>query len=408
MSITYQNRQRHRLQPDLDDLELIGPLPFIKGQWFFVDPTDGSNSETGRSVAEAVADIQTAYGLCTSGAGDGICLLSRGTTSAGTTSYLDYPLAWSKHGITVYGACAPTRMAQRARISNKERTTGAITTLAFVDTDGVYTITDSAEGFVTAGFVAGSKVEVITNSGTNDGVYTVESVAAGALTVTEAVTDENAATAGSSTVKSYNAQLLNLSGDNNVFMNVHFGNFGTSQYAVGAVLVSGNRNAFINCHMYGAGNATPAATTGAYDLELNSAEENTFIGCVFGSDTIIRAAANANIRFDGGCWRNVFEGCDIIAYSATAGKGAIMSVDATAFSGIQIFSGCRFMAWKPNGMPALTSAFIGTKPTSGQILLDSCTLAGWAAWDSVGGNDTLYIANSDATASGAGGIATAP
>lgn len=406
--VAYKNRQTHRLQSDLDALELVGPLPFINGTWFFVDPTSGNNSRTGRSVAEAVADLPTAYGLCTSGAGDGIVLLSRGTSSAGTTSYLDTSLAWTKHGITVVGRAAPTRMAQRARVANKERTTGAITTISFEADDGTYYIHDSASGFVTAGFEAGQTIEVDTTSGANDGAYTITAVAAGTLTVAEEVTDEDAASAQSTTIKSYQAQLLNISGDNNVFVNMHVGNFGSSQYAVGAVLISGNRNAFINCHLYGAGHATPAATTGAYDLELDSAEENSFYGCVFGSDTIIRAAANANIRFDGGCWRNVFEGCEIRSHSATAGKGAIMSVDATAFSGIQVFRDCRFLNWNPNGISALTSAFIGTKPTSGAILIDSCTVVGWAAWDSVGGNDMVYVANSDATASGAGGIATTP
>lgn len=405
-TVAYRNRQRHRLQPDLDALELVGPLPFINGQWYFVDPTDGSNTETGRTVVKAVADIQTAYGKCTSGAGDGIVLLSRGTTSAGTTSYLDVPLLWTKHGITVVGRAAPTWMGQRARIANKERTTGSLITIAFVDTAGVYTITDSAEGFVTAGFVVGSTIEVDSTSNTNDGSYTIEIVEAGTLTVTESVTTETAVTAGATTIKSYQAQLINVSGANNVFMNLHIGNFGSSQYAVGALLVSGVRNAFINCHMYGAGHATPAATTGAYDLEMNGASENLFRGCVFGSDSIIRAAANGNIRLDGTAGKALFEGCEIRSYSATAGKGAILSVDATAFQGIIVFRDCRFLNWNPNGITDLTSAFIGTKPNSGALCIDSCILIGWAAWDSAAGNDMVYVGNAAAVATGGGGIAT--
>jgi hypothetical protein len=38
--------------------------------------------------------------------------------------------------------------------------------------------------------------------------------------------------------------------------------------------------------------------------------------------------------------------------------------------------------------------------------MDCCSLVGWAAWDSVGGNDMVYVANSAAVAAGAGGIAT--
>lgn len=202
------------------------------------------------------------------------------------------------------------------------------------------------------------------------------------------------------------ANLITVSGSNNRFENVHFFNGGSNVGAVGCVTVSGHRNAFVNCHLIGAGHATPAAAVTANDLTIDGGQDNSFEKCVFGTDTIIRAAANGNIVFDGDAWRNNFYDCDVICYSETAGKGAIKSVDATSFSGFQIFSRCRFMAWKPNGLGALTSAFIGTKPSSGQILMDSCSLVGWAAWDSVGGNDTVYVGNSDATASGAGGIAT--
>lgn len=204
------------------------------------------------------------------------------------------------------------------------------------------------------------------------------------------------------------ANLITVSGSNNRFENVSFFNSGSNVAAVGCVKVSGHRNAFINCHMVGAGHATPAAAVTANDLTIDGGQDNSFERCVFGTDTIIRAAANGNIVFDGTAWRNNFYDCDVICYSATAGKGAIKSADADAFSGFQIFARCRFMAWKDNGLGALTSAFIGTKPTSGQILMDSCSLVGWAAWDSVGANDTVYVSNSDATASGAGGIATAP
>jgi hypothetical protein len=203
------------------------------------------------------------------------------------------------------------------------------------------------------------------------------------------------------------ANLVTVSGSNNFFKNIAMFNGGSNVASVGCLKVTGHRNHFENCHFVGAGHATPAAAVGAYDVLVDGGQDNSFEKCVLGTDTIVRAAANGNVLFDGGAWRTKFTDCDIVAYSETAGKGAIKSADADAISGFHVFSRCRFTAWKPNGLGALTSAFIGTKPTSGQILIDSCTLAGWAAWDSVGGNDTLYIANSDATASGAGGIATA-
>jgi len=58
------------------------------------------------------------------------------------------------------------------------------TTIAFVDSDPD-TITDSGNGFVTAGFVAGQRIKV---SGTvsNDGYYTIDTVAAGTITLVAA------------------------------------------------------------------------------------------------------------------------------------------------------------------------------------------------------------------------------
>jgi len=55
------------------------------------------------------------------------------------------------------------------------------TGIAFVDSDPD-TITDSEDGFVTAGFEAGDKIKV-TGSTSNNGDYTVASVAAGTLTL---------------------------------------------------------------------------------------------------------------------------------------------------------------------------------------------------------------------------------
>ncbi len=377
----------------------------IAGTWYYVDPTDGDNSADGLSLATALKDIQTAYGKCVSGAGDGIRVYSRGTTVGGTSSLLDTPLTWSKWGITVIGIAAPTRMSQRARISNVNRTTGSITTIAFsADT---ISITDSAEGFLTAGFEVGNLIEIDTNSNTNDGQEIITAVTAGTITCSGATfTEETAVTAGATVIDTYMTHMIEVSGSNNLFINLHILNEDSNVLSVGAVKVTGNRNAFINIHMYGAVHATPAVATGAYDLEIDSGEENSFYGCVFGSDTIPRAGASAHIRFDGGALRNVFEGCEIRSYSATAGHGAIMSVDATAFSGIQVFRDCRFLNWNENGIVNLDSAFIGTKPNSGAILIDGCSLVGWTAWDSVAGNDMVYVANAAAVATGAGGIAT--
>jgi len=376
----------------------------IAGTWYYVDPTDGSNSADGLTLATALKDIQTAYGKCVSGAGDGIRVYSRGTTGAGTTSYLDTPLTWSKWGITVVGISAPTKMSQRSRVSNVVRTTGAITTIAFPSST---TITDSDEGFLTAGFEVGNLIEIDTTSNVNDGQEIITAVTAGTITCGGATfTIEVAGTTLSTTIASYVTHLIEVSGSNNTFINLQMFNSDPNVLGVGALLLTGNRNAFISCHVYGAGHATPAAAAGAYDLRLSGANENTFYGCVFGGNTTERSGLSGNILYGAAGAQNKFVDCEIYCHSAASGKGAIKTEGATSLNGMEVYTRCRFIAWKPNGAPALASAFIGTKPNSGYFLMDACSLFGWAAWDDQAGNDTVYVANSAAVATGAGGIAT--
>lgn len=64
-----------------------------------------------------------------------------------------------------------------------EKTIGPILTIAFVDGGAADdTITDTGSGFVAAGFVAGMHIKV-SGSASNDGWYTLKTVAAGTLTL---------------------------------------------------------------------------------------------------------------------------------------------------------------------------------------------------------------------------------
>ena len=389
----------------LQHISGTGGLPPILGKWFFVDKTSGDDNRDGRSPDNAFAELRAAYDACTSGAGDGICLFSRGTSASATSSRMTFPLVWSKHAITVIGVSSGGRMFNRARVSNTDNTTGSITTIAFPTGT---TITDSASAFVTNGFVVGDVLTILTNDTTNDGSSAiVTAVTAGTLTCgAETFTVQTAGTVGAATISSFNAQLIDLTGDNNRFENLSIVNHSADAASLGSVRISGNRNSFKNVHMIGAGHATPGAVATASHLFINGGQENFFEGCTFGTDSVLWASTNAPILFDANSWRNGFYDCDVVLYSKTSGGGAIKSTDATSMEGFQKFARCRFINWNENGLTALTSAFIGTKPTSGYILMDACSLVGWSAWDSVGANNTIYIANSDATASGAGGIAT--
>jgi hypothetical protein len=94
-----------------------------QGSVYYVDPTNGSDEYNGLRPDRALATISEAYSKCISGAGDLIVVFAAGTTAAGTTSYLSAVLDWTKHGITVIGMGAPTRMGQRSRIANASTAT---------------------------------------------------------------------------------------------------------------------------------------------------------------------------------------------------------------------------------------------------------------------------------------------
>ena len=205
---------------------IAGGLPFIRGKWFFVDPTSGASTNDGLTVSTAFASIATAYTACTSGAGDGIALLSPGTTTAGFTSYLTAAITWSKWGITVVGVCAPTRFSQRARIST----------------------------------AAADLANLITVSGSNNSFYNLSLY--------------NGGTTG--------AGCVSVSGERNYFENVHFmGGMGMTSPTVddySLLIDGGDENTFVNCVI---GNDTfdKADIAGAEIHFDNGAMRNRFEHC---------------------------------------------------------------------------------------------------------------------------------
>lgn len=309
-------------------------LPEISGTWYHVNPEDGTNKPNGGLTEDdALANLSYAYSLCETGEGDGIILHSSGTSTANTTSYLDEPITWSKHGITVFGVSAPTGMFQRSRVA-----------------DG-------------------------------SGIDTCES-------------------------------LIELTGDNTTFYNVHFYNspddsLGGDDVALHtAVDVSGSRNAFINCHF---AVVPDKATAYKSDVILDGAQEIDFIGCTFGTDTY-DAGDNAacHVLLDGECYRLNFDRCKTVAQVSTGTAfGAVKSADASSIGMSIWFSDCTFSVTQANtGVPSMTSWFIGTAPTTGALCLRGCASFGYAAWDSDGDNNRVYSDMPTSAASAGGGIAT--
>ena len=297
----------------------------------------GSSGNDGLSLDSPLDSIATAYNMCTSGAGDGIILWSYGTTTAACTSYLTTSLAWSKHGITTVGVCAPCATSQRARVAN-------------------------------------------------------------------------ASTANTL------ANLITVSGNNNTFLNMQIGNWGSGAAALGGVSVTGSRNYFNNAHIVGAGHATPAVLTGSYSLSLSGAQDNLFDNCNFGTDTIDAdgsQAATGTIKFASGCQTNLFRNCRVLTYYSYASAicGAIHHVGAgDSITRTQEFRDCSFINFKiglPTTSPPL-SLVVGTAPNNGVILMSgTTTMLGYAAYDSVAANDRVYVSTPASNATGGLAIVTA-
>lgn len=392
---------------DMQTLVKQANLPPIAGKWYFVDPYDGDNANPGDDVKLPVATLDSAYGLCTSGSGDGIVVYSRHTdTSSYTTTYLHKTLAWSKNDITVVGVSAPVGYFGRARITNVTHTTGAVTSISQT---ADHTISRANGSFLTDGFEAGDVIYLNTTSNTNDGSYTIATVTATTITTTSTsghVSTQDTTSAGSTTIISYCAPLITITGTNNSFYNLHIANGGTIVQAIGGVSVQANRNYFKNCHIIGASNATAAAVaTTQYDIEVG-ASETVFDDCYFGTNSTLWAAANAHIklgRSTTAIGQNFFNRCHVISNSATAGHGAIIVTDAATLGGWNQFSDCTFVNWQSGAVTALTTAIIGATPNNVGILLNNCGMVGWAAW---GADDNTWYATNAAGAATGGKAAT--
>jgi len=105
-----------------------------QGSVYFVDPVDGNDSNSGKSVATALKSVAAAYAKCADGKNDVVYFLSNGTTGAGTADVLTTAITWAKNRTHLIGICAPQLLGQRCRIN----TTTAMTPMFKVTGRGCY------------------------------------------------------------------------------------------------------------------------------------------------------------------------------------------------------------------------------------------------------------------------------
>jgi hypothetical protein len=143
--------------------------------------------------------------------------------------------------------------------------------------------------------------------------------------------------------------------------------------------VTGGRNYFENVHFAGGGHATQAIDGGA-SLHLNGCEENTFVHCTIGVDTIDAATGMMGILMDGEAHRNEFYGSKVRMRAGNGGAGFLEIVDSTGIDRDTLFKDCQFLN---NSGIDMTSGFVipAGMGAPRKIILDNCGILGTAKLD---------------------------
>jgi hypothetical protein len=243
-------------------LGVLGPV----GDVYYLDPANGDDDNSGTSPASAVQSMETAYDLLTGNQNDVLVYI------AGATSLtLQEALVWNKSYTHFVGYCAPTRVAQRARI------------------------------FQLASLTAASPLITISGSGCMfENFYVFQGV-------DDATSLIN----------------VSVSGSRNYFKNVHFAGGGHATQAIdgGASLriSGGSENTFVDCTI---GVDTIAAGNGMAGLVFaatGGAARNRFIDCDFTLWAGNAGAIFVEVLGNSGLDRyQIFKNCTFSNLSSTA------------------------------------------------------------------------------------------
>jgi len=173
--------------------------------------------------------------------------------------------------------------------------------------------------------------------------------------------------------------LMNITATGCIFSNFYIFQGVDDATSLINVQVTGGRNYFENVHFAGGGHATQAIDGGA-SLKLNAAEENTFVDCTIGVDTVDAATGMMGILFDGEAHRNEFYNCKVRMRAGNAGMGFVEVVDATGIDRDTIFDNCLFLN---NSATALTSGFVipAGMGAPRKLLLKDCMVLGTTKLD---------------------------
>ena len=186
------------------------------------------------------------------------------------------------------------------------------------------------------------------------------------------------------------ANFLTVSANGCRFQNIAlFDGFGTGTTAQIALTVTGTRNMFTDCHIGGMGDQESADDADSRSVKI-SADENMFVNCTIGLDTVTRGAANASVEFAGATARNQFIDCIFPFMCDASSPLGVLGTGAGCMDRFQLFRRCLFI--NATGSTSTTMTVLGslTSASPGGILLyDRCVLVAIGEY-----GDTLALTHS--------------
>lgn len=324
----------------------MGGAPMFTGNWFFVDPLNGSDGNEG-TAEFPFKTIYQAYAQCVDGNNDVVVIIGDGSTTA--TARLSLALAqsitpaatagtltWAKDATHLIGMTAPTMVGQRARLAPPS------------------------------------------------GTYTQATFGSGNFMV----------------VSASGCYFSNFS---------MFNGFSTGGVNQIALTVSGGRNYFNNVQIGGMGDDASAQDTGSRSLLITGTTgENTFDHCVIGLDTVTRTVANASLEFAAGSPRNTFRNCVFPFQTSAATPLAILAAGAASLDRWQLFDRCLLINNVDSTSTVMTAAVTMAASAGGLLLMKDCTAVGITDWFSDATTAGQMFLDGAAPTAATSGLAVAP
>ena len=297
-------------------LGTIGGLPFT-GNYYFVDPENGADGNEG-SVELPLKTLYGALAKCTAGNNDVVVLIGDGTAAGSArlstanaqtinSSATTGTLNWNKDATHLIGVCAPTAVAQRARIAPPSGTYTAAT----FNSDAFINVTANGCYFANISVFCGF------STGSADMIAWTDSGSRNCYSNVNIYGMADAASAGGA-----NARTLKLDG--------------------------GGEHTFINCTL---GGDTVARSAANATVEFaGGTARNTFVDCIFPFQASASTPLGVTVGAASGMDRwALFKGCSFINNVAStsttlsafatlaASAGGMLMIQNTAMVGITEF-----------------------------------------------------------------------